>query len=157
MEDSVKRGSDSLLESKLKERITKPRSLQNRYVCACKTFVRTRRVLTPMQRAQSLDLTSLTSVARQASSIHTINETIRSVSPTDYSTTPSSPTSATIPSFPSVNGPALGNGGLSTLGNGSTPTLVNGLPKVFPRQTMPPGGTEEITRAMASVRFDSMH
>lgn len=32
MEDSVKRGSDSLLESKLKERITKPRSLQNRYV-----------------------------------------------------------------------------------------------------------------------------
>lgn len=35
MEDSVKRGSDSLLESKLKERITKPRSLQNRYVVKC--------------------------------------------------------------------------------------------------------------------------
>ncbi|QRV76296.1 cytoplasm protein [Ceratobasidium sp. AG-Ba] len=121
MEDSVKRGSDSLLESKLKERITKPRSLQN--------------------RAQSLDLTSLTSVARQASSIHTINETIRSASPTDYSTTPSSPTSATIPSFPSVNGPATGNG----------------LPKVLPRQTMPPMGTDELTRAMASVRFDSLH
>ncbi|KAG9101165.1 hypothetical protein FRC06_003301 [Ceratobasidium sp. 370] len=122
MEDSVKRGSDSLLESKLKERITKPRSLQN--------------------RAQSLDLTSLTSVARQASSIHTINETIRSASPTDYSTTPSSPTSATIPSFPSVNGPSMGN---------------NGLPKVLPRQTMPPTGTDELTRAMASVRFDSLH
>ncbi|KAJ1311074.1 hypothetical protein OPQ81_009578 [Rhizoctonia solani] len=101
MEDSVKRGSDSLLESKLKERITKPRSLQN--------------------RAQSLDLTSLTSVARQASSIHTINETIRSASPTDYSTTPSSPTSATIPSFPSVNGPAPING-----------NNINGLPKVLP-------------------------
>lgn len=126
MEDSVKRGSDSLLESKLKERISKPRSLQN--------------------RAQSLDLTSLTSVARQVSSIHTINETIRSASPTDYSTTPSSPTSATIPSFPSVNGPAPVNG-----------NNINGLPKVLPRQTMPPGGTDEITRAMASVRFDSMH
>ena len=35
MEDSVKRGSDSLLESKLKERISKPRSLQNRYVMEC--------------------------------------------------------------------------------------------------------------------------
>ncbi|KAF8707724.1 K homology RNA-binding domain, partial [Rhizoctonia solani] len=126
MEDSVKRGSDSLLESKLKERISKPRSLQN--------------------RAQSLDLTSLTSVARQVSSIHTINETIRSASPTDYSTTPSSPTSATIPSFPSVNGPAPVNG-----------NNINGLPKVLPRQTMPPGGTDEITRAMAAVRFDSMH
>ncbi|KAG8684999.1 hypothetical protein FRC12_019666, partial [Ceratobasidium sp. 428] len=108
--------------SKLKERITKPRSLQN--------------------RAQSLDLTSLTSVARQTSSIHTINETIRSASPTDYSTTPSSPTSATIPSFPSVNGPSTGN---------------NGLPKVLPRQTMPPTGTDELTRAMASIRFDSLH
>ncbi|CUA73887.1 Vigilin 1 [Rhizoctonia solani] len=126
MEDSVKRGSDSLLESKLKERISKPRSLQN--------------------RAQSLDLTSLTSVARQVSSIHTINETIRSASPTDYSTTPSSPTSATIPSFPSVNGPVPVNG-----------NNINGLPKVLPRQTMPPGGTDEITRAMAGVRFDSMH
>lgn len=136
----MKRGSDSLLESKLKERITKPRSLQNRYVVKCMRFAGAG-LLTLIHRAQSLDLTSLTSVARQASSIHTINETIRSGSPTDYSTTPSSPTSATIPSFPSVNGPAMGNG----------------LPKVLPRQTMPPTGTDELTRAMASVRFDSLH
>ncbi|QRW19428.1 meiotically up-regulated protein [Rhizoctonia solani] len=138
MEDSVKRGSDSLLESKLKERISKPRSLQNSggdsdsgisHAQGPKSgphfahFGRAPGILDPYDQ-----------------------RTIRSASPTDYSTTPSSPTSATIPSFPSVNGPAPVNG-----------NNINGLPKVLPRQTMPPGGTDEITRAMASVRFDSMH
>ncbi|KAG9123873.1 hypothetical protein FRC07_013669 [Ceratobasidium sp. 392] len=65
----LKRGSDLLLESKLEERIHKPRSPQN-------------------------------------------SETVRSAPPTDYLTTPSSPTSDSIPSFPYVNGPSAGNSGL---------------------------------------------
>ncbi|KAG6885949.1 hypothetical protein C0993_007451 [Termitomyces sp. T159_Od127] len=81
-EDAIKRGSDSLLESKLKEQITKPRSLQN--------------------RAQSLDLTfSLSRITESTSKL-----------PPDSPTTStgdtggnSSPSSATAPSFPSVYAP----------------------------------------------------
>ncbi|KAG6911775.1 hypothetical protein DXG01_000021 [Tephrocybe rancida] len=81
-EDAIKRGSDSLLEAKLKEQISKPRSLQN--------------------RAQSLDLTfSLSRITESASRL-----------PPDSPTTPtgdtggnSSPSSATAPSFPSVYAP----------------------------------------------------
>ncbi|KAG6845670.1 hypothetical protein H0H87_005877 [Tephrocybe sp. NHM501043] len=81
-EDAIKRGSDSLLESKIKEQISKPRSLQN--------------------RAQSLDLTfSLSRITESASRL-----------PPDSPTTStgdtggnSSPSSATAPSFPSVYAP----------------------------------------------------
>ncbi|KAH7921146.1 cytoplasmic protein [Leucogyrophana mollusca] len=83
-EDALKRGSDSLLESKLKEQISKPRSLQN--------------------RAQSLDLTY---------SLSRITEASSRLPPPESPTTStgggtggnSSPTSATAPSFPSVYGP----------------------------------------------------
>lgn len=83
-EDALKRGSDSLLESKIKEQITKPRSLQN--------------------RAQSLDLTY---------SLSRITEGSSRLQPPESPTTStgggtggnSSPTSATAPSFPSVYGP----------------------------------------------------
>ncbi|KAK0233391.1 cytoplasmic protein [Armillaria fumosa] len=83
-EDALKRGSDSLLEAKLKEQISKPRSLTN--------------------RAQSLDLTySLSRITESSSGL-----------PPDSPTTStgdnggnSSPTSATAPSFPSVYGPPM--------------------------------------------------
>lgn len=83
-EDALKRGSDSLLESKIKEQISKPRSLQN--------------------RAQSLDLTY---------SLSRITEGSSRLPPPESPTTSagggtggnSSPTSVTAPSFPSVYGP----------------------------------------------------
>ncbi|KAG6371650.1 cytoplasmic protein [Boletus reticuloceps] len=82
-EDALKRGSDSLLESKIKEQISKPRSLQN--------------------RAQSLDLTY---------SLSRITEGSRLQPPESPTTSTgggtggnSSPTSVTAPSFPSVYGP----------------------------------------------------
>ncbi|OAX39007.1 cytoplasmic protein [Rhizopogon vinicolor AM-OR11-026] len=83
-EDALKRGSDSLLESKIKEQINKPRSLQN--------------------RAQSLDLTYSLSRITEAS-----NRLPQPESPTTSTGGGtggnSSPTSATAPSFPSVYGP----------------------------------------------------
>ncbi|KIK97654.1 hypothetical protein PAXRUDRAFT_824705 [Paxillus rubicundulus Ve08.2h10] len=83
-EDALKRGSDSLLASKIKEQISKPRSLQN--------------------RAQSLDLTY---------SLSRITEGSSRLPPPESPTTStgggtggnSSPTSPTAPSFPSVYGP----------------------------------------------------
>ncbi|KAF7310711.1 KH domain protein [Mycena chlorophos] len=83
-EDPVKRGSDSLLESKIQDELNgKPRSIQN--------------------RAQSLDLTY---------SLSRITETSRL--PPDSPTTSagetggnSSPTSVTAPSFPSVYGTSI--------------------------------------------------
>ncbi|KAJ7492857.1 cytoplasmic protein [Mycena latifolia] len=84
-EDALKRGSDSLLEAKLKEQISKPRSLQN--------------------RAQSLDLTY---------SLSRITESSSRLPPPESPTTStgenggnSSPTSATAPSFPSVYGTSI--------------------------------------------------
>lgn len=83
-DDALKRGSDSLLEAKLKEQISKPRSLQN--------------------RAQSLDLTF---------SLSRITESSRHPGPESPTTSTgdtggnSSPTSATAPSFPSVYGPPM--------------------------------------------------
>ncbi|KAJ7042482.1 cytoplasmic protein [Mycena alexandri] len=84
-EDAIKRGSDSLLESKLKDQISKPRSLQN--------------------RAQSLDLTY---------SLSRITESSSRLPPPDSPTTStgeagdnSNPASATAPSFPSVYGTSI--------------------------------------------------
>ncbi|TFY75107.1 hypothetical protein EWM64_g8904, partial [Hericium alpestre] len=78
-----KRGSDSLLEAKIKEQISKPRSLQN--------------------RAQSLDLTfSLQRISEAASRMPPPDSPTNSMGDTGPS---SSPTSATAPSFPSVYGP----------------------------------------------------
>ncbi|KAF9535578.1 cytoplasmic protein [Crepidotus variabilis] len=82
-QDAIKRGSDSLLEAKIKEQINKPRSLNN--------------------RAQSLDLTNSLSRITEGSSYL----------PPDSPTTStgeggtSSPSSVTAPSFPSVYGPPL--------------------------------------------------
>lgn len=81
-EDPAKRGSDSLLEAKIKEQISKPRSLTN--------------------RAQSLDLTfSLSRISEQSSRLPPPSPT---ASATDTGAT-SSPTSGSAPSFPSVYGP----------------------------------------------------
>ncbi|TDL28741.1 hypothetical protein BD410DRAFT_712143 [Rickenella mellea] len=76
-EDAAKRGSDSLLESKLREKYLKPRSIQN--------------------RAQSLDLTfSLSRITERPPDSPT-NSTGEGEG--------STPPSATAPSFPSVYGP----------------------------------------------------
>ncbi|KAF8078380.1 cytoplasmic protein [Lyophyllum atratum] len=84
-EDAIKRGSDSLLESKLKEQISKPRSLQN--------------------RAQSLDLTfSLSRITESSSRLPPPESPTTSTGDTGGN---SSPTSATAPSFPSVYGPPM--------------------------------------------------
>ncbi|GLB36375.1 putative K homology RNA-binding domain containing protein [Lyophyllum shimeji] len=82
-EDAIKRGSDSLLESKIKEQISKPRSLQN--------------------RAQSLDLTfSLSRITESSSRLPPPESPTTSTGDTGGN---SSPSSATAPSFPSVYGP----------------------------------------------------
>jgi len=82
VDDATKRGSDSLLEAKLKEQLGKPRSLQN--------------------RAQSLDLTASLSRITESSRLVPPDSPTNSVGDTGPS---SSPTSATAPSFPSVYGP----------------------------------------------------
>ncbi|KAJ7783528.1 cytoplasmic protein [Mycena maculata] len=84
-EDALKRGSDSLLEAKLKEQISKPRSLQN--------------------RAQSLDLTySLSRITESSSRLPPPESPTTSTGETGGN---SSPTSATAPSFPSVYGSSM--------------------------------------------------
>ncbi|KIP11478.1 hypothetical protein PHLGIDRAFT_27945 [Phlebiopsis gigantea 11061_1 CR5-6] len=78
-EDAVKRGSDSLLEAKLRDQFSKPRSLTN--------------------RAQSLDLTmSLTRINEASSRLSRPESPETSL----LETGGSSPTSVTAPSFPSV-------------------------------------------------------
>lgn len=84
-EDAVKRGSDSLLEAKLKEQISKPRSLQN--------------------RAQSLDLTySLSRITESSSRLPPPESPTTSTGETGGN---SSPVSVTAPSFPSVYGTSI--------------------------------------------------
>lgn len=83
-EDAMKRGSDSLLEAKLKEQLNKPpRSLNN--------------------RAQSLDLTySLSRITENSSLSAQPDSPTTSTGDTGGN---SSPSSITAPSFPSVYGP----------------------------------------------------
>ena len=83
-EDAIKRGSDSLLEAKLKEQISKPRSLTN--------------------RAQSLDLTYSLSRITESSSGLAIPDSPTNSDFMGENGGNSSPTSATAPSFPSVYG-----------------------------------------------------
>jgi hypothetical protein len=80
-EEAIKRGSDSLLEAKLKEQISKPRSLTN--------------------RAQSLDLTYSLSRITESSGLPPPDSPSNSGNDTGGN---SSPISATAPSFPSVYG-----------------------------------------------------
>ncbi|TEB39298.1 cytoplasmic protein [Coprinellus micaceus] len=85
-EDAIKRGSDSLLEAKLKEQLAAkpPRSLNN--------------------RAQSLDLTySLNRIAENSS--HLAQPDSPTTSTGEHTGGNSSPTSVAAPSFPSVYGP----------------------------------------------------
>jgi len=85
-EDATKRGSDSLLESKIKDHLSKPRSLSN--------------------RAQSLDLTFSLSKITEASRYPPPDSPTTSIG--DIGPT-STPPSATAPSFPSVYGPPKAN------------------------------------------------
>jgi hypothetical protein len=86
-EDAIKRGSDSLLEAKLKNQLTKPRSLTN--------------------RAQSLDLTySLSRITESGSGMIPPDSPTTSTAGGDTGGN-SSPISGTAPSFPSVYGPPM--------------------------------------------------
>ncbi|KAG5639321.1 hypothetical protein H0H81_004524 [Sphagnurus paluster] len=97
-EDAIKRGSDSLLEAKLKEQISKPRSLQN--------------------RAQSLDLTfSLSRITEASSRLPPPESPTTSTGDTGDN---SSPNSVTAPSFPSVYAPPMsGRPGPAMVGSSS--------------------------------------
>ena len=99
-EDAIKRGSDSLLESKLKDQLSKPRSLTN--------------------RAQSLDLTFSLSRISEAprSGLSRPESPETSLGGTGTGGT-SSPSSATAPLFPSVYGPPAGSRGQVVGGSGS--------------------------------------
>ncbi|KAH8120635.1 cytoplasmic protein [Phellopilus nigrolimitatus] len=82
-EEPFKRGSDSLLQEKIKEKLNKPRSLQN--------------------RAQSLDLTFSLARISEATSALPPDSPTTSIPDEDLSR----PASATAPSFPSVYGPPV--------------------------------------------------
>ncbi|KAI5119924.1 hypothetical protein M0805_000889 [Coniferiporia weirii] len=96
-EESFKRGSDSLLQEKIKEKLNKPRSLQN--------------------RAQSLDLTFSLARITESSSFMRPDSPTTSIPDEDASR----PTSATAPSFPSVYNPpgSSGMGGTGPLRSSS--------------------------------------
>lgn len=95
-QDAIKRGSDSLLEAKLKEQITKqPRSLNN--------------------RAQSLDLTNSLSRITESGSHYSVPES--PTTSTGGTGGNSSPNSVTAPSFPSVYGPPLSARSSGIFGN----------------------------------------
>ncbi|TFK23126.1 cytoplasmic protein [Coprinopsis marcescibilis] len=97
-EDHIKRGSDSLLEAKLKDQLAKPRSLNN--------------------RAQSLDLTySLSRITENSANQPQPDSPTTSTGDTGGN---SSPNSATAPSFPSVYGPS------SRSSLGSNPPMTRG-------------------------------
>jgi hypothetical protein len=98
-QDAIKRGSDSLLEAKLKEQITKlPRSMNN--------------------RAQSLDLTySLSRITEAGSGFQPPDSPTTSTGGTGGN---SSPNSATAPSFPSVYGPPLSARSSAVFGSTTT-------------------------------------
>ncbi|KAI0768502.1 cytoplasmic protein [Trametes elegans] len=113
-EDAIKRGSDSLLESKIKDQLTKPRSLTN--------------------RAQSLDLTFSLSRISEAprSGLSRPESPETSLGGTGTGGT-SSPSSATAPLFPSVYGPPAGARGTvvggpgTALGTGQHPMGRSGM------------------------------
>jgi len=120
-EDAIKRGSDSLLEAKLKEHVTKPRSLTN--------------------RAQSLDLTySLSRLAEPASRLPPPDSPTNSTGDTGAN---SSPTSMTAPSFPSVYDRPLSSrasvisGPSSSMGGSS--------------RGLDPDALEEVTRVISNL------
>ncbi|PCH33436.1 cytoplasmic protein [Wolfiporia cocos MD-104 SS10] len=124
-EDALKRGSDSLLEAKLKDHFTKPRSLTN--------------------RAQSLDLTySLTRI----SEIPRTSGLSRPDSPDTAAGTgtgtggSSSPISATAPLFPSVYGPPSGSRTQAV--TGSQASSHSGL-------AMDEEGLDEVTRVISNL------
>ncbi|KAF9451773.1 hypothetical protein P691DRAFT_662387 [Macrolepiota fuliginosa MF-IS2] len=93
-EDALKRGSDSLLEAKLKDQLNKPRSLTN--------------------RAQSLDLTYSLSKITESSLVPPDSPTTSTAGGDTGGN--SSPISGTAPSFPSVYGPPMTGGGGSQAG-----------------------------------------
>ncbi|KZT06753.1 uncharacterized protein LAESUDRAFT_725514 [Laetiporus sulphureus 93-53] len=125
-EDAIKRGSDPLLESKLRDQLTKPRSLTN--------------------RAQSLDLTySLTRISEvpRSSGFSRPDSPETATGAGTGTGGSSSPISATAPSFPSVYGPpAAARGGAAA----SSPMIRAGL-------VMDQESVEEVTRVISNIHL----
>ena len=125
-EESFKRGSDSFLQEKIKEKL-KPRSLQN--------------------RAQSLDLTF--SLARITETGVSRRPDSPSISNPDEDL--SRPTSATAPSFPSVYGPpGVGNMGP---GSGLGGMTMRGIPQSAARSAriIDDESVEEVNRVISNL------
>lgn len=120
-EDAIKRGSDSLLESKLREQLSKPRSMQN--------------------RAQSLDLTNSLSRITESSGA----QLPESPTETDFTGASSSPVSGSAPLFPSVYGEPLS--GRSSGGPG-TPQYAAARRM---GQTMDDEAVEEVSRVISTL------
>ncbi|EIN13575.1 cytoplasmic protein [Punctularia strigosozonata HHB-11173 SS5] len=120
-EDALKRGSDSLLESKIKsDKFGKPRTIQN--------------------RAQSLDLTTTMSLSRITES--------SSIQPPDSPTTSNgddngSPTSMTAPSFPSVYGQPMSQ--RSSLNSGAQQSIRRG------GRVLDDEAVEEVSRVISNL------
>jgi len=128
-QDAIKRGSDSLLEAKLKEQINKPRSLNN--------------------RAQSLDLTH---------SLSRITEMGASYLPPDSPTTStgdtggnSSPNSVTAPSFPSVYGPPLSARSSGVFGQPSSAAPSQNQGQTRPGHGHDDDAIDEVSRVISNL------
>ncbi|KAL5518585.1 hypothetical protein ACEPAH_268 [Sanghuangporus vaninii] len=120
-EDAIKRGSDSLLQEKIKEKLNKPRSVQS--------------------RAQSLDLTFQLSRITEAGSGQP--ESPNSSIPDDDV---SRPTSATLPNFPSVYAPP----GSANAGMGM-PLRANTLQASRAARILDDESVEEVNRVMSNL------
>ncbi|EJD04379.1 cytoplasmic protein [Fomitiporia mediterranea MF3/22] len=121
-EESLKRGSDSLLQEKIKDKLNKPRSMQN--------------------RAQSLDLTYSLARITEAGTVMPESPT---TSIPDEDT--SRPTSATVPSFPSVYGPpGSGNAGLQ-----HTPLRANSLQPARAARILDEESVDEVARVISNL------
>lgn len=120
-EEAIKRGSDSLLQEKIKEKLNKPRSVQN--------------------RAQSLDLTFQLSRITEAGTGQPESPTT-SIPEDDVSR----PTSATLPSFPSVYGPP-GTAGASM----GMPLRASTLQASRTARILDDESVEEVNRVMSNL------
>ncbi|OBZ78843.1 Meiotically up-regulated gene 60 protein [Grifola frondosa] len=128
-EDALKRGSDSLLEAKLKDQLSKPRSLTN--------------------RAQSLDLTfSLTRINETARSGLSRPESPETSAAGTGTGGTSSPSSATAPLFPSVYGPPMSARSAVVGGQGIGPGMGHGISRPGMRDD---DGVDEVSRVISNL------
>lgn len=122
-EDAIKRGSDSLLESKLRDTLSHPRSISN--------------------RAQSLDLThSLSRITEGSAAARSASGGSDSPTETEFTATSNSPSSGTTPLFPSV----YPNAPVSNRGSGAP-----GTPQSMRRGPTLDEEVQEVSRVISNL------